>query len=222
MSIRVAIMQPYFFPYCGYIELARMVDKFVFLDDVNFIKKGWIHKNKVRDRNGIVDIRIPLSGVSQNRLINEINVFEYEIFISKFQKTLNHCYGKVEGYKRVAPEFKLMLEEFKGQTISDFNIHSMEWIFRMCDIECETFKSSEIPRVVNEKGEARIINLCKHFNADIYFNLPGGINIYEENNFRQNSLELKFISRPTKTYQQFNSSDFIDDLSILDYIFFNH
>ena len=43
----LAIMQPYIFPYIGYYQLAGAVDKFVFLDDVNYINKGWINRNNI-------------------------------------------------------------------------------------------------------------------------------------------------------------------------------
>ena len=45
--MKLAIMQPYFFPYLGYMQLVNLVDKFVFYDDVNFIKRGWIARNRI-------------------------------------------------------------------------------------------------------------------------------------------------------------------------------
>ncbi len=45
--MKLAIMQPYIFPYIGYFNLIHSVDKFVFFDDVNFIKRGWINRNKI-------------------------------------------------------------------------------------------------------------------------------------------------------------------------------
>ena len=45
--MKVAIMQPYFFPYIGYFQLVAAVNKFVIYDDVNFIKRGWINRNNV-------------------------------------------------------------------------------------------------------------------------------------------------------------------------------
>ena len=45
--MKLAIMQPYLFPYIGYFQLAAEVDKFVFYDDVNFIKNGWINRNRM-------------------------------------------------------------------------------------------------------------------------------------------------------------------------------
>ena len=45
--MKTAIMQPYIFPYLGYFQLVNCVDTFVFYDDVNFIKRGWINRNKI-------------------------------------------------------------------------------------------------------------------------------------------------------------------------------
>ena len=62
-------MQPYLLPYLGYFQLINSVDKFIFLDDVNFIKSGWINRNKIMVNNEEKYITIPLNKQSQNRLI---------------------------------------------------------------------------------------------------------------------------------------------------------
>ena len=43
----VAIMQPYFFPYIGYFQLMKAVDCFVFYDDAQFMKGGWVNRNRI-------------------------------------------------------------------------------------------------------------------------------------------------------------------------------
>jgi WbqC-like protein family len=43
----VSIMQPYFFPYIGYFQLAACSDIFVFHDDVQYIKGGWVNRNRI-------------------------------------------------------------------------------------------------------------------------------------------------------------------------------
>ena len=49
--MKVAITQPYFFPYLGYFKLIESVDKFVFFDDVQYIRRGWVNRNKIRVKN---------------------------------------------------------------------------------------------------------------------------------------------------------------------------
>ena len=70
--MKAAIMQPYIFPYIGYFQLIDAVDTFVFYDDVNFIKRGWINRNKLLVNGEEHMFTVALSNVSQNKLINEI------------------------------------------------------------------------------------------------------------------------------------------------------
>ena len=72
--MKVGIMQPYFFPYIGYWQLMDVVDVYVVYDDVNYINRGWINRNKILINGQPEYFRLPLLGASQNKLINEINV----------------------------------------------------------------------------------------------------------------------------------------------------
>ena len=45
--MKIGIMQPYFFPYIGYWQLINIVDKYVVFDDVNYINRGWINRNRI-------------------------------------------------------------------------------------------------------------------------------------------------------------------------------
>ena len=70
--MKVAIMQPYIFPYIGYFQLINLVDKFIIYDDVNYIKKGWINRNKILNNGSELYFSIPIKKSSQNKLINEL------------------------------------------------------------------------------------------------------------------------------------------------------
>ena len=67
--MKVAIMQPYLFPYIGYWQLINAVDEFVILDDVNYIKRGYINRNSILINGTPYMFSIPISQASQNRLI---------------------------------------------------------------------------------------------------------------------------------------------------------
>ena len=64
--MKLAIMQPYFFPFIGYYQLIYAADTFVVYDDVNFIKKGWINLNFILSNAGPLLFRAPLLKASQN------------------------------------------------------------------------------------------------------------------------------------------------------------
>ena len=72
----VGIMQPYFMPYLGYWQHIAVTDTFVLYDDVNYIKKGWINRNRIIINGKEYLFTIPLSGASQNKKINELDIAE--------------------------------------------------------------------------------------------------------------------------------------------------
>src|SRR5690606_40212158 len=72
-ALPISVMQPYIFPYIGYFQLINTVDVFVFYDDVNFIKKGWINRNNVLHGDKSTRFTIPLRKVSQNKPIFNID-----------------------------------------------------------------------------------------------------------------------------------------------------
>ena len=92
--MRIAIMQPYFFPYIGYFQLISAVDIFVVYDDVNYINKGWINRNHILVNGQAKLITIPLIQASQNKHISEIELFGDLKWKDKLLKTIEFNYKK--------------------------------------------------------------------------------------------------------------------------------
>jgi hypothetical protein len=84
--MKLAIMQPYFVPYIGYFQLINLVDRFVIYDDVNYIKGGWINRNRILINSEPRYLTVPLKGMSPNKLINEI-------FLTSEEKSMDKLYG---------------------------------------------------------------------------------------------------------------------------------
>src|ERR1035437_356071 len=92
--MKLAIMQPYIFPYLGYYQLVNTVDTFVFFDDVNYIKKGWINENNILVNDAAYKFTLPVKDSSQNKRINQIELSDYKTWCDKFLKTLSSTYKK--------------------------------------------------------------------------------------------------------------------------------
>ena len=82
-------MQPYFLPYISYFQLINAVDTFVLYDDVNYINKGWINRNYYLSGNNKQLFSLPLNKASQNKHINEIDLFEFDKFKKNFLKGIS-------------------------------------------------------------------------------------------------------------------------------------
>ena len=138
-------MQPYFFPYLGYFELINTVDRFVFYDDVNFIKKGWVNRNNLLMNEKPTLVTIPCKSTSQNKLINEIHLAKYDYFITKFLKSISHSYSKCRFYGEFFPLLESFFHSFKGKTLSEFNIASTTFICSILKIETSLIGSPSVP-----------------------------------------------------------------------------
>jgi hypothetical protein len=217
--MKVAIMQPYFFPYIGYFQLINAVNKFIIYDDVNYINKGWINRNNILVNNNSNLIQVPLIGASQNRLIRDILVLNEEKWKEKLLKTIYFNYKK-------APFFNQIVELIKDVLISDFNnISDLNYsaILKTCtylNIDTEFVRTSSTYENYFLKGENRILDICLIEKAEVYINPIGGIDLYEKDKFLQHNIELYFIKTKIVEYKQYGDK-FIPGLSIIDIMMFN-
>ncbi|MEG2286203.1 MAG: WbqC family protein, partial [Eubacterium sp.] len=98
--MKLEIMQPYFFPYIGYWQLIHCVDQYVIYDDVNFIKNGWINRNRILLNGEPHMINLPMEGASSNKLINEINVSTNQTVRLKTVKCIENAYRKAPYFNK--------------------------------------------------------------------------------------------------------------------------
>jgi hypothetical protein len=218
--MKTAIIQPYIFPYLGYFQLIQAVNTFVFYDDVNFIKRGWINRNQLLVNNSAHLFSIPLKNASQNKLINEVELAIDDKWMNNFYATLEQNYKKAPYYKDT---LNLIQQVFStnSKTISDLSISSIITISKHIGITT-VFKKSSISYSSSKGMEKsnRLIEITKRSNAKIYINPSGGKELYQKNYFKKQNIELSFIENKLSNYPQFNS-DFIAGLSIIDVLMFN-
>lgn len=195
--MKVAIMQPYFMPYIGYFQLINVVDKFVILDDVNFIKKGWIHRNRILVNNNDYLFTIPLNKLSQNKLIKDISIAQDRKWKVNLLKTIKLTYQKAPYFSKVYPQIVNIIN-FDETNLSKYIVNSLYIILKYLEIDTPIVETSSIFDKNNSKGEERIISICTKTNADEYYNLIGGDGLYSKSNFKRQGMELKFISNSSE------------------------
>ncbi|MDQ2178496.1 WbqC family protein [Marinifilum sp. D714] len=216
----VAIIQPYVFPYLGYFQLLYSVENVVFYDDVSYIKRGWINRNKILLNGKEFMFTIPLQKASQNKLINEIRLVEKQLFIQKFRQQLEAAYKKAPYYAEVKDVIEsVFVDEYSS--IGDLAIASILAIFRYINLDLNWVKSSE--EFCQTKGQAkadRLICISKMLECDTYINPVGGKSLYHKDYFAKHGIELGFIESGIVNYKQFEN-DFVPYLSIIDVLMFN-
>ena len=220
--MKIAIMQPYIFPYIGYFQLINAVDKFVFYDDVNYIKKGWINRNRILVNSDANLFTVPVLKASQNKLINQIEVNQqfFSNWKVKFITTLEQSYKKAPYYNQTTNIIQKVLNQ-PYSNISDLAIRSIADISNYLELPTVFEKSSR--SYANTKGMEkadRLIEICKINAVNIYINPNGGKELYNKPYFKAKNVDLFFIENKIIPYQQFNDS-FIGGLSIIDVLMFN-
>lgn len=219
--MRLAIMQPYFFPYLGYYQMIKAVDKFVFYNDVNFIKKGWINRNRILVNKKEFTFSVPLTQISQNISINEtyINIETIENWKVKFIQTLLYNYKKAPYFEPIYQLVNNVLNT-KCTTIDQLAIESVIATSKYLGLKTAFSLSSDLYDNRDLERQARLLDICKKENAKHYINALGGQELYNKESFKEKGITLSFIKPRLVTYKQDNV-EFVPWLSIIDVLMYS-
>lgn len=216
----LAIMQPYFLPYIGYMQLMDAVDTFILYDDVSFINRGWINRNRLLINGQEHLFTIPLKDASKNKHINEVHLADDPKWRSKLLKTIEQGYRKAPCYQQVMPLTEKIIN-FSTDSIADLVYFSLVELNQYLGITTRLVASSSIYSNTDLKAQERILNICRQEKATQYINPIGGIELYDKPTFEESGIKLNFIKAKPVQYPQFGRSDFVPWLSILDALMFN-
>ena len=189
--MKVAIFQPYIFPYIGYFQLIEKVDIFVIFDNVNFKKKSFINRNYFLKFDEIKRVTFPISRPSQNKLINELN-YNY-----RFKDSINNLFAKSSFLKDLKEE---VLEEFmQNRNVANLNMYVLLRIKKMLNINnVEILLSSDLfpdwKKTNVKDGQDKVIKICHQLKAKYYINPINGKPLYSKNKFEDEGLELLFFN----------------------------
>ncbi len=215
----IAIMQPYFLPYIGYFQLMAAVDKFIIYDDVNYINRGWINRNRLLLNGVSHTFTVPLSRASQNRLICDIEVNDEQNWRIKLLRTIQQAYGQAPYYAQVSTLLEDVIN-YPSIRLDEFLLNSLREVVRYLSLNVEIVSSSRCYKNAHLKGQDRILDICRQEGADIYINPIGGVELYDRNNFSTQDVSLLFLQAHPISYSQ-GKSEHVPWLSILDVLMFN-
>lgn len=217
--MKLGIMQPYFLPYIGYWQLMNAVDTYVIFDDVNYINRGWINRNRILINGKPAYFNIPMRGASQNKLINEIEVNHDEKLIESSLKTVEIAYKRAPYFSSVFPLISSIMTN-KKNVLSEFVTESIKTVRDYLGIETELVISSSLKKNNDLKGQDKILEICSILGAAEYYNAIGGQELYSYSRFKEEGIDLKFLKTDRIKYVQFKN-EFQENLSILDVMMFN-
>jgi hypothetical protein len=217
-------MQPYFFPYIGYFALINATDQWVVFDDIQYIRHGWINRNRILHPNPKIDflyIIVPLIKHSRNDKICDIQ-------ISSHLQWKDKIIGQVSHYKKKAPNYEVTIEliekcfAYQNNKLNEFITYCIENVCEYLEINFDYIYSSNINfnrDRIYDPGEWALA-ISKKQKADVYINPIGGKEIFNSIKFQQEGIEIKFLKLNEIHYNQFRDV-FIPNLSIIDVMMFN-
>ena len=210
-------MQPYFFPYIGYFQLINAVDIFVFYDDVNFIKNGWVNRNRILINGQASYYTLQLKDASSFKLINDITFTDNR---NKLLKSIAVSYGKAPFFKDIF----MLLEQcltIETNKVANVAMNSVIEISNYLNIKTVFEVSSEKYKEIKGLDKTkRLLEICIKKQATSYINAIGGEELYDKSFFNEHNIQLSFIKSKEIFYKQFQY-DFVPWLSIIDILMFN-
>lgn len=216
--MKLAIMQPYFFPYIGYFQLIAAVDVFVIYDNIKYTKKGWINRNRMLQAGKDIVFSLPLKNdsdyldVCQRELSTD---FSRDKLLNQFKGAYRHA----PYFNRTIPLIEEILG-FEDSNLFRFLLHSIAKTSAHLDIPTEIKISSEIAIDHGLKNQDKVLALCNVMGASTYVNAIGGMSLYSKEAFVERGVKLQFMQSKLFTYPQFDD-EFVPWLSIIDVMMFN-
>ncbi len=218
--MRLAVMQPYFFPYIGYFQLVNAVDEFVIYDNIEFTKKGWINRNRILVNGKDAYITLPLKKDSD--YLDVRGRYLADTWTTERGKMLNRIresYRKAPQFNKVYPVIENAIL-FEDHNLFNFILHSLSQINAYLGISTSVIISSAIEMNHELKAGEKVMELCKARGADSYLNPIGGMELYSRETFKSAGIGLQFLKSDYRSYKQFDN-EFIPWLSIIDVMMFN-
>ena len=201
----------------GYFHLINAVAYYVFYDDVQWIKRGWINRHTINQNSNEEKLTLSVKKHSTHALINEVEIADFA--------KINYL-NKIETIYRKAPYFKYHISFITdlincgSYNMAELAENSIKEIASLLDIKTEFESAVNINNNKNLKGEQRVIDMCKVIKSKTYINNINGRNLYNKQNFLKENINLLFFEKVIVPYKQFNDL-FIPYLSIVDVLMFN-
>lgn len=219
--MKIAIMQPYYFPYIGYWQLIKSVDYFVLYDEGKYIQRGWMSRNQILRQGKTELFGLEISKRSCNKKISEIEIAENELCTNKRIKGLQTCYGKAPFYEETMALVKRILS-YPERNLFLFLKHEIIEICKHLEIDTKLCVSSELTTPTTDNAIDKIFSICNVMECDEYVNAIGGMKFYDKEFFLKNgAIHLSFIKTAEIEYQQIHTNEFVPNMSIIDVLMCN-
>jgi len=206
------IIQSNYIPWRGYFDFIDDVDLFVFYDDVQYTKKNWRNRNRIKTPNGLLWLSVPVLS-NRHTMIDEAKILYDSNWIEKHIKSMVLNYRNslnldecIEGYSRILTS--------KYETLSELNITLCKWIMQLLGIKTKIVNSRDLG--ISGTKYDRPIKILKHLNANSYLSGAVAKGYIDESAFQQAGIKLEYKSYEYLPYKQLWGNSFEPSVTVLD------
>lgn len=214
----ISIQQPEFFPWLGYFHKIASVDAVVFLDNVQFKKRYFENRNKVRTVEGWSWLRVPV--LSKGRYTQDIADVEIDTaapWKRKLAQSLTVNYRKAPFWTANGEPLLAYMSDFASASLSEFNIGFIEFIMSVLAIEKPTTLASSLG--TEKSGSDLILEINRAMSADRYFSGVAGRDYLIEDDFKNAGIQIEYQDFHHPVYDQLWDGPFQPYMSVIDPLF---
>ena len=211
----LVVLQPGYLPWLGFFDQMKKADVFVYYDDVQFDKHGWRNRNRIKGSKGPVWLTVPVRHKGRsNQSIHAVEVIQDQLWANKHLKSIRELYAHAPFTKDYLDGLEAVLSGPKTH-LADICYDSVEYFRRVLEIDTPTFCSSDL-KIEGERS-ARLVNICNHFQADIYLSGDSAKSYLQDDLFKDAGIDVQWQNYQHPTYDQ-QHGPFISHLSIVDLV----
>lgn len=211
VNLRLVILQPFYLPYGGVFELARLADVFLFYDDVQFLSQNWQTRNRIKVDSGAQWLTVPVQR-KHGQSINEARIVTTTNWTRKHRTAIELAYSKAPHLASLAPVLDQVYER-NWEKLVDVNITSFGLLAGLLGVQAEFRRSSEL--ALPGSGSGRVLAYCRALGATRYLSGPSARGYLDEASFAEAGIELEYHRYKPPTYSQLHGP-FVAGLSVVD------
>lgn len=227
--MKLGAMQPYLFPYLGYFQLMDAVDQYYFCGSVQYIKHGWINRNRIITNKKLGETSYFSFSVAKDDYTKRINERYYSNLKADKEKLMRNIYQTYKSARNFQEAYYIIEQamDCENENVAYFNMNANYIIAKYLGVAEKIHAIDSVTdknfweKFYKHNYEERMIYICKYFNCDTYVNAIGGMELYHKETFEKNGVNLGFIQMLNDVEYMQWENDFISNLSIIDVIMHN-
>jgi hypothetical protein len=168
--MRVAIHQPHYLPWLGYLDKVDAAEVFILLDTVQYVKSEWQNRNRILTAQGPQWLTVPVIEHAAQR-IDTVQIASAP-WQKKHATTLKQTYGKHPYWEPLGPAFLALLAT-RWTHLADLDMGVLNLLCRTFGITTPRLRASSFT-ILRQNPTERLIDLCRVVGGKTYLSGQAG------------------------------------------------